>query len=291
MDQRDWVRVVDYSNYHCRSWQRVYFPQRVVRFIRIVGTHNTVNKVFHVVSLEAYYSPVVVRLEKELIVPKHNVATIQLSACVVEGVSRSRNALLNGDTKNYDWDSGYTCHQLGSGAIVVQLAQPYVVSSMRLLLWDCDDRRYSFYVEVSTNNRDWITVCDRSRQPCQSWQSISFVPQPVVYVRIVGTQNTANDVFHCVHFECPAQEDGNGFEELVGSTPQLPVDAPLSNPSPLVVADAATPPVPPPLPDHFSNFNPRPLDRERRNLEEEEEINLPIRFTVGSLTSQRSPRQ
>lgn len=291
MDQRDWVRVVDYSNYHCRSWQRVYFPQRVVRFIRIVGTHNTVNKVFHVVSLEAYYSPVVVRLEKELIVPKHNVATIQLSACVVEGVSRSRNALLNGDTKNYDWDSGYTCHQLGSGAIVVQLAQPYVVSSMRLLLWDCDDRRYSFYVEVSTNNRDWITVCDRSRQPCQSWQSISFVPQPVVYVRIVGTQNTANDVFHCVHFECPAQEDGNGFEELVGSTPQLPVDTPLSNPSPLVVADAATPPVPPPLPDHFSNFNPRPLDRERRNLEEEEEINLPIRFTVGSLTSQRSPRQ
>jgi BTB/POZ domain-containing protein 9 len=65
-------------------------------------------------------------------VPKHNVATIQLSACVVEGVSRSRNALLNGDTKNYDWDSGYTCHQLGSGAIVVQLAQPYIVSSMRL---------------------------------------------------------------------------------------------------------------------------------------------------------------
>lgn len=63
--------------------------------------------------------------------PKHNVATIQLSSCVVEGVSRSRNALLNGDIKNYDWDSGYTCHQLGSGAIVVQLAQPYVVSSMR----------------------------------------------------------------------------------------------------------------------------------------------------------------
>jgi hypothetical protein len=25
---------------------------------------------------------------------------------------RSRNALLNGDTSNYDWDSGYTCHQV-----------------------------------------------------------------------------------------------------------------------------------------------------------------------------------
>ena len=63
--------------------------------------------------------------------PTENVATIQASACVIEGVSRSRNALINGDTKNYDWDSGYTCHQLGSGAIVVQLAQPYIIGSMR----------------------------------------------------------------------------------------------------------------------------------------------------------------
>lgn len=64
-------------------------------------------------------------------VPTNNVATVDRSACVIEGVSRSRNALLNGDTRNYDWDSGYTCHQLGSGAIVVQLAQPYIIGSMR----------------------------------------------------------------------------------------------------------------------------------------------------------------
>jgi len=64
-------------------------------------------------------------------VPNENVATMESSACVIEGVSRSRNALINGDTKNYDWDSGYTCHQLGSGSIVVQLAQPYVIGSMR----------------------------------------------------------------------------------------------------------------------------------------------------------------
>jgi len=71
--------------------------------------------------------------------PKENVATIDMSACVIEGVSRSRNALINGinrptdgkinklvwqtkslilsfqtgETRGYDWDSGYTCHQLG----------------------------------------------------------------------------------------------------------------------------------------------------------------------------------
>lgn len=44
---------------------------------------------------------------------------------------RSRNNLLNGDTSTYDWDSGYTCHQLGSGSILVQLGQPYMIESMR----------------------------------------------------------------------------------------------------------------------------------------------------------------
>lgn len=45
MEQKDWVRVVDYSQYSCRSWQYLYFENRVVQYIRIVGTHNTVNKV------------------------------------------------------------------------------------------------------------------------------------------------------------------------------------------------------------------------------------------------------
>lgn len=161
VDQRDWLRVVDHSRFLCRSWQRLYFPARVIQYIHIVGTHNT--------------------------------------------VSRSRNALINGDTSKYDWDSGYTCHQLGNGAIVVQLAQPYRVDSMRLLLWDCDSRQYSYYVEVSVDQQNWNMVADKRNELCRSWQLLRFPRQPVVFVRIVGTHNTANEVFHCVHFECPAQ--------------------------------------------------------------------------------------
>lgn len=74
----------------------------------------------------------------------------------------------------------------------------------------------------------------------------------------------------------------------MGSTPRLPVDAPLSSP---IVVDAATPPIPPPLPDHY---NPRRLDRESRIGDEEEGTNLPSRFTAsreGSFISQRIPRQ
>ncbi|XP_013777276.1 BTB/POZ domain-containing protein 9-like isoform X1 [Limulus polyphemus] len=205
MDQEDWIRVVDNTRYLCRSWQNLYFNTRVVRYIRIVGTHNTVNRVFHVVSFECMFTNQRFALEQGLIVPFANVATIKASACVIEGVSRSRNALINGDTENYDWDSGYTCHQLGSGAIVVQLAQPYLLDSMRLLLWDCDDRSYSFYIEVSTDQQNWHLVADRKDQECRSWQTVYFQKQPVVFIRIVGTHNTANEVFHCVHFECPAQ--------------------------------------------------------------------------------------
>ena len=65
------------------------------------------------------------------LVPGNNVAYILASALLIEGVSRNRNALIDGNTDNYDWESGYTCHQIGSGCITIQLAQPYIINSMR----------------------------------------------------------------------------------------------------------------------------------------------------------------
>nr|CAD7585955.1 unnamed protein product [Timema genevievae] len=240
MDQKDWVRVIDHTRYFCRSWQYLYFPSRVVRYIRIVGTNNTVNKVFHIVSFEAMFTHKEVKLAKGLVVPKENVAMIDKSATVIEGVSRSRNALLNGDTKNYDWDSGYTCHQLGSGALLVQLGQPYMIHSMRLLLWDCDNRSYSYYVEVSLNMWDWEVVADKTREICQSWQTLRFEPRPVVFIRIVGTHNTANEVFHCVHLECPAQCEDSALPSVT-ITPSPVPSCPLNLPA--IEDTASSPPV------------------------------------------------
>lgn len=217
MEQKDWVRVIDYSQYSCRSWQYLYFENRVVQYIRIVGTHNTVNKVFHLVSFEAMCKIKIPKMLNDIICPNFNVATLDKSAVVIEGVSRVRNALLNGDTKQYDWDSGYTCHQLGSGAILIQLGQPYIISSLRLLLWDCDDRSYSYYIESSINVWEWEMVVDNTRENCKSWQVIRFPARPVVFIRIVGTHNTANEVFHCVHFECPSCEDINNQSPSITS--------------------------------------------------------------------------
>lgn len=63
-----------------------------------------------------------------------------------------------------------------------------------MLLWDCDDRSYSYYVEVSVNLWDWVLVWDKTRENCQSWQYITFDRRPVVFIRIFGTHNTANEV-------------------------------------------------------------------------------------------------
>ena len=88
-----------------------------------------------------------------------------------------------------------------------------------MLLWDCDERSYSYFIEVSNNEKDWEVVWDRSKVPCRSWQTITFPRRPIVYIRIVGTYNTANEVFHCVHFECPAistctKSLGNNDQEI-----------------------------------------------------------------------------
>ncbi|XP_063426944.1 BTB/POZ domain-containing protein 9-like [Mytilus trossulus] len=222
MDDKDYEKVIDHTKFLCRSWQILHFPPRVVRYVRVVGTHNTVNRVFHLVAFECLYTNKPFQLEQGLIVPSENVATISASACVIEGVSRSRNALINGDIRHYDWDSGYTCHQLGSGAVIVQLAQPYIVDSMRLLLWDCDDRSYSYYIEVSIDQKNWHMVIDKRNEPCKSWQHITFDKRPVAFVKIVGTSNTANEVFHCVHFECPAETSINMSNQ--GGACSLPVN-------------------------------------------------------------------
>lgn len=56
MDKHEWMRVIDYSVHHCRSTQHLWIDTRVVQFIRIVGTDNTANKCFHMVSMEVMYN-------------------------------------------------------------------------------------------------------------------------------------------------------------------------------------------------------------------------------------------
>ena len=68
-------------------------------------------------------------------------------------------------------------------------------SRNRLLLWDCDGRSYSYYIEVSTNQQHWTVVADKTKEACRSWQILTFEKRPITFIKIVGTHNTANEVF------------------------------------------------------------------------------------------------
>ena len=53
------------------------------RYIRVVGTHNTANNVFHLVTVEAYFREEIPDVDKNGIIrPKKNVA------CVKEGTKK-----------------------------------------------------------------------------------------------------------------------------------------------------------------------------------------------------------
>ena len=119
-----------------------------------------------------------------------------------------KEKIIKADQNYYYWsdDSDMLKHKIGNGAIVVQLNQPYIVDSMRLFLLDHDDRSYSYYIEVSTDRVHWNMIVDKRNEYCRSRQTLTFPKQPVVFIRIVGTYSSANEVFHCVFLECPSQQ-------------------------------------------------------------------------------------
>jgi hypothetical protein len=54
VDGETFSPLIDRSKGEWRSWQTLTFPPRPVKCIRLQGLHNSANKWFHVVELEAY---------------------------------------------------------------------------------------------------------------------------------------------------------------------------------------------------------------------------------------------
>jgi len=210
VDGITWDRVIDYSSFQCRSLQNLFFPQRTVKYIRIIGTEDIAENIrpseFHVTSLKAFYTNKAVSFDKaNIVVPSQNVAA---SGSIRHGDDDIDGSMLD--------ESGYTYHFFDSegdwDCIKVQLAQPYILESIRLEL-DNDTKHdggfysYSYFVEVSTDDDNWDRIWDRSGAITESgWQNITFPSRPVVYIRITGTGSTRTDrrTFYVENFECPS---------------------------------------------------------------------------------------
>ncbi|EDW83231.2 uncharacterized protein Dwil_GK19118 [Drosophila willistoni] len=101
-DKLNWERVIDYSQYHCRSWQYLYFAARPVRFIKIVGTYSNTVENYRFVSLEAMHAIDVPKLIGHFVSPVDNVATIPMHACVMKDCKITCNTLIDGNFLDYD---------------------------------------------------------------------------------------------------------------------------------------------------------------------------------------------
>uniref|UniRef100_A0A7E4ZRH4 BTB domain-containing protein n=1 Tax=Panagrellus redivivus TaxID=6233 RepID=A0A7E4ZRH4_PANRE len=186
--QGNWTRVIDHSKYPCRSLQNLYFETQPVRYIRICCTSSS----------GGLDKPFKIDPETTLAIPSDNVALAKNNALIIAGSSEPPNALIDG-IQDYNGSNCFTWHRIGKPGIIVQLPQPYLLDSMKLLLWD---GIYSYNIAVSTDNVKWTRVF--SEKEVSSWREIRFKKQPVVFIKITGTYNSAFNVFRCVHLECPA---------------------------------------------------------------------------------------
>lgn len=85
---------------------------------------------------------------------EENVATQRHGAVVVQGELKAN--LLDGEVHNYDMEKGFTRHHIDDDhnqGILIKLGMQCIVNHMRLLLWDKDMRGYSYYIEVSMDQK------------------------------------------------------------------------------------------------------------------------------------------
>jgi len=78
-----------------------------------------------------------------------------------------------------------------------------LLSEIRLLLWDKDNRFYRYVVETSLDGETYHTAADRSQGKWRSWQKLTFEPRPARYIRLRGLYNSspANPYMHAVELE------------------------------------------------------------------------------------------
>uniref|UniRef100_A0A7E4UU00 BTB domain-containing protein n=1 Tax=Panagrellus redivivus TaxID=6233 RepID=A0A7E4UU00_PANRE len=212
-DNVNWTPVIDHSKYPCRSLQNLYFDVRPVRFVRIYGTAST-TAFFQIASFGAFYTTQTFEIDREttLFMPSYNVALPAKNAIISQGFS--------------------FLVTFGAG-VIMQLPQPYLLDSMRVL--PCAEQLpvCSYELEVSTDGLVWNHII--SEENVALWRDIHFDMQPVVFVKITVTvlkELRPNAVAIVDSFDISDRElssvlgrrDGNVYENLLKWAMQSPLN-------------------------------------------------------------------
>lgn len=103
-----------------------------------------------------------------------------------------------------DYDSGYCTYDMNNKALegcLVTLPKPVDLSHIRFLMYDRDERQFTYIVYISRDGKEWRSVKDTTNNPSKGWQDARFDPQPVKAVRIKGLTSSVNTYFHLLEIQ------------------------------------------------------------------------------------------
>ena len=115
--------------------------------------------------------------------------------------------LIDGNSTTYDGSEGYSQTDWTvkpTPSMVVTFKEASTINTIRLLLWDQDNRYYRYKLEVSPDaeGETWKLIADRTASfEYRSWQFHAFPAESVRRMRVTGTFNSVNNMFHVVEFQ------------------------------------------------------------------------------------------
>jgi len=139
--------------------------------------------------------------------------------------------LIDGNSAQYDGSNGYAYFytETPNANMTVTLKNTMVMTRVKFLLWDLDQRTYRYKLEISPDGAQWKTAADNSGSDQRSWQETRFPAQPVKAIRILGFGSTTGG--HCHVVELEAYDDGgalaDGLKELEPRMPPKGRGAPV----------------------------------------------------------------
>ena len=219
-DALSWQLVADYQYYSCRSWQTIFFGQRLVQYIQIVGTYSNEKtffsntRYFSIISLLCGLSKKSTKLTNGFWEPESNIATINKGAIVViNGSDFCRNAKMINDYIDFEYKKfNHICSEFKfdvDSHLIVLLPQPIVTSSIGFFIYG--EQKFKYRVKVSVDSMEkepkkWTVVADRrDKYNASKWQRITFNKCVVSIICIdqIRCINESVTTFPVMTFNCP----------------------------------------------------------------------------------------
>ena len=112
--------------------------------------------------------------------------------------AKDADLIIDGKTK-HDKHKGYAW-AINPCSFTVDLGTVHEINKIRILLYDLDNRRYSYRVFVSEDAASWDQVRSNPRAR-GGWQEIGLEDTKLQFIRVDGLGNTENRNFHVVEIE------------------------------------------------------------------------------------------